>query len=208
MNADFKATKDGWIALMAKFGLNDNIATYDSLIKSYGEKHRAYHTLDHIKACFRHLSAVESKLDAPHEVELALWFHDVVYKPLSKTNEEDSAELAKTFLLNNGVDKVCAARIFDLIILTKAHLTPNSTDAKFMLDIDLSILGTPAPVYDQFEKDVRYEYKWVPAPLYKKTRKGILRGFLERTPLYFTPYFQETLEATAKKNLARIIGLK
>jgi len=201
-----KSSQHGWGRLMAKFGLPEQNATYERLIKSYSEKHRAYHTLDHIEACFRHLSAVENELNAPHEVELALWFHDVIYKPLSKTNEEDSADLAKTFLLKNGVDAACATRVFDLIILTKAHKAPDETDAKFMLDIDLSILGTPPHIYDQFEKDVRFEYKWVPAPLFNKTRKGILQGFLERTQIYYTEYFQAKLETQAKENLARVIA--
>ena len=44
--------------LMRAFGLSENDETYDSLLAAYSEKHRAYHRLEHISACFRHLDVV------------------------------------------------------------------------------------------------------------------------------------------------------
>ena len=48
---------EGWYQLMKAFGLSENDETYDSLL-AYSEKHRAYHRLEHISACFRHLDIV------------------------------------------------------------------------------------------------------------------------------------------------------
>ena len=47
-----------WYQLTKAFGLSENDETYDSLLAAYSEKHRAYHRLEHISACFRHLDIV------------------------------------------------------------------------------------------------------------------------------------------------------
>lgn len=198
-NSRLKLT--GWHRLMTVCGFSANDVMYHQLISSYSEKHRAYHTLDHIGACFRHMDAVKDMATYPDEIELALWFHDVIYKPFSATNEEDSAELAKAFLLENGAAPGVINRVYDLIILTKDHTAQQTQDGKLMLDIDLSILGAAPHIYAQFEKDVRTEYKRVPSFIFKKKRKEILQSFLKRSKLYYTTYFFERLEAQAKRNL-------
>lgn len=196
-----------WHELMQTFGLSENNETYHKLVKAYSEKHRAYHTIEHIAACFGHLDDVVHYVDNPHEIKLALWFHDVIYNPFSGRNEEDSAEFAKQFLLQNSVSQDVVQRIYDLIILTKEHGSPAASDEKFMLDIDLSILGTKPDIYSQFEKDVRKEYEWVPSFVFKKKRKKILENFLNRQRIYQTSYFTEKLEAQAKKNIAWAISV-
>jgi len=202
MPQNLRLKLDGWYDLMEAFGLPNNDDTYEKLIAGYSEKHRAYHTLDHINACFWHLDAIRAQCLYPEEIELALWFHDVIYKPFSASNEEDSANLAKSFLSQNSVEPEIIDRIYKLIILTKDHVAPQSRDAKLMLDIDLSILGSEDHIYAQFEKDVRHEYKRVPSFVFKKKRKEILKSFLERPRLYHTPYFFDLLERRAKDNLA------
>jgi len=191
---------------MEEFGFPPSVETYDALISAYSEKHRAYHTVEHIEACLRHLDDVKELADYPQEIALALWFHDAIYKPFSKTNEEDSADWAKDFLLSVEAEAGITDRIYELIILTKEHVAPESNDAKLMLDIDLSILGAKPHVYAQFEKDVRYEYKRVPSFIFKKKRKEILSGFLDKPRTYQTPYFRERLETQAKENLKTAIG--
>ncbi len=198
-------TVDRWSALMDSFRFNPSLQIFEALDKAYGEKHRAYHSREHIEACLRHLDTVRDQANNPDEIELALWFHDAVYKPFSATNEEESADWLADFLSSQNAEPQQSNRIFDMIILTKEHALPESNDEKLMLDIDLSILGTPSEIYDQFEKDVRREYKWVPGFIFKKKRKEILKGFLERKAIYQTPYFFEALVSQAKRNLQRAI---
>lgn len=152
MTLSSKLDLSGWHGLMKAFGFPENEITYDNLISAYSEKHRAYHTLEHIEACFRHLDNVAEQAQNSHEIELALWFHDAVYKPFSKTNEEDSAEMAVAFLTQNNAAQDVIARVFNLIMITKEHHTPKTSDCKLMLDIDLSILGSKSSIYAQFEK--------------------------------------------------------
>ena len=148
-----------WTALMTALSLAPNETTYDELAKAYGEKHRAYHTLEHLEACFRHLDGLALSHSVASEIELSFWFHDAIYKPFSSTNEEDSAEWAKSFMAENDLPEEMIRRVFDLIILTKTHSNPQSQDAAIMLDIDLSILGAPPHIYNQYEINIRTEYK-------------------------------------------------
>lgn len=201
MPQNSRCNLEAWRTLMTAFDLPDNEATFQTLVAAYSERHRAYHTLEHIEACFRHLDAVQAEVESPHEIELALWFHDVIYAPFSKTNEEDSADLARSFFSGNGVDADIIDRVYDLIILTKDHQAPQSPDGEWMLDIDLSILGAERGVYEQFEENVRKEYKRVPSFIFKKKRKDILKSFRARVRLYHTNYFFDRYEAQAKANL-------
>lgn len=206
MHRNFDTTLSSWTSLMAGFGFPPSVETYQALISAYSEKHRAYHTLHHISACFRHLEDVKGLADYPQEIALALWFHDAIYKPFSGANEEDSADWAKEFLFAVGADTDIVSRVYDLIILTKEHVAPETNDAKIMLDIDLSILGTQPHIYAHFEKDIRSEYKRVPSFIFKKKRKEILRCFLEKPKIYKTPYFYERLETQARENLKTAIA--
>ena len=195
-----------WNSLCLRLGIAADGETYQALINGHAESHRAYHTLDHIAACLRHLDDVRDFTEHPDEIEMALWFHDAVYQPFSGTNEEDSAEWAADWLQDRGLDKIAIARIADHVLDTKTHKTPGTVDGRFMLDIDLSILGTHADVYDAFELNIRREYKRVPAFIFRKKRKAILEAFLARETIYSTPYFQDRFETQARVNLIRAIS--
>ena len=206
MNALDICTLKRWNGLCQKLGIAADGETYDELVTAHAQKHRAYHTLDHIAACLRHLDSVNDKVESAEEIEMALWFHDAVYEPFSDSNEEDSAEWAADWLQERGADKPVISRITDHILDTKSHETPQNLDGQFMLDIDLSILGTPPDIYDEFERNIRREYKRVPGFIFRKKRKAILEGFLGRDRIYATDHFFEKLETQARVNLGRAIS--
>lgn len=205
-NAQETCSLERWNELCLRLGLAADGETYEALIGAHAEKHRFYHTLDHIAACLRHLDSIRDQLERPNEVEMALWFHDAVYEPFSNSNEEDSAEWAADWLQDRGADKAVFCRIADHILATKAHKSPVDTDGQFMLDIDLSILGTPTEVYDEFELNIRREYKRVPAFIFRKKRKAILEGFLSRDRLYMTDHFHRKFDGSARVNLLRVVS--
>ena len=66
---------------------------HQHLLDAYRESQRFYHTLAHIEHCFGMFDQCESLLDHPEAVELAIWFHDVIYEPGACDNEARSAEL-------------------------------------------------------------------------------------------------------------------
>src|SRR5271166_1106216 len=84
------------------------------LIPRYAEPHRRYHTWSHIGACFDAIEKISS--DRSQEVALALFYHDAVYEPLSKDNEEQSAALLMSEGERAGVDATVLKKAYAMIL--------------------------------------------------------------------------------------------
>jgi predicted metal-dependent HD superfamily phosphohydrolase len=194
-------TSEQWFSLMANFGFSANEVTYQELAKAYGESHRHYHNRNHIEHSIATLHQHRDLAEHPDEVELALWFHDAVYKPFSSTNELDSANWAISFLKQNGANPDSIERVNQLILATLHEGEARSQDEKLLVDIDLAILGISEERFALFEKQIRAEYRWVPWFLYRKKRKEVLSSFLERDSIYATTIFAKQLEQRARNNI-------
>jgi predicted metal-dependent HD superfamily phosphohydrolase len=82
----------------------------------------------------------------------------------------------------------------------------SSPDARLLVDIDLSILGSPADRFERYDKDVRKEYAWVPGFRYQEARAQVLQSFLDRPRLYHGKHAFKLLEAQARINLAAALS--
>lgn len=194
-----------WRNLMRVWGFEPNKPAYEALFAAYTESHRHYHTVEHIKACLYHLDTCREQLDQPHEIELALWFHDAVYQPLASNNEQKSADWAVSFLTANGASSETIDRIYRLIMVTKHDEATQTRDESFLVDIDLSILGADSATYDQFEQGIRQEYRAVPKFLYRRKRAAVLQSFLSRPRIYHNEPFISEREQQARANLIQAI---
>ena len=191
-----------WADLMTALQLPASDDTYQSLVTSHAEEHRFYHNGDHVAACLRHLDDVDHLAERPHEIELALWFHDAVYDPFSSTNERDSADWAVKFLQDTAAGPGLMVRIDALIMVTFGHAETKSADEDLMIDIDLSILGETPEIYSGFETAIRQEYAHVPREIFNAKRAEILAGFLDRGRIYNSAYFKDKFERQARINLS------
>lgn len=196
-----------WRALMDKFQMSPNNIYYNFLFDAYNESHRHYHNYNHINTVLKYLDMVKDLTEYPHEIELALWFHDAVYDVNSTCNESDSASLACDFLVKNNIDEDTIKRIQRLILVTIHGSKLYCSDEALLVDIDLTILGSPENIYSQFEEDIRKEYKAVPYSIYVQKRKEILMGFLERNRIYHHDFFYDLFEKQAKINLKHAINV-
>jgi predicted metal-dependent HD superfamily phosphohydrolase len=180
----------------------------EGLKARYGEPQRHYHTWDHITALKRHYDSLSDAWSRPEPVLWALYWHDAIYDPTRGDNEELSAQLLEEQGRGHisDDDLTFAAKI---IRATAKHEVPdglNASDAHdlaLFLDIDLSILGAPAAVFDRYETDVRREYGFVPDEAFRAGRARILKGFAERQELYFTDAGRGLWDARARSNLQR-----
>lgn len=193
--------------LASKFTTDQTIinSLWDEILKHYTLEVRHYHGLSHIHNMLIQAKKVKAFI-ANYDVFLfAIWYHDIIYKPTKKNNEEKSAVLAINRLKTLKMDKKTLDLIEKLIVSTKEHtiiLTENNDNA-YLLDIDLSILGTPWDTYKVYIKNIRKEYAIYPDFMYKKGRKQVLQHFLERKTLYFTNEYQMELETQARENLTK-----
>ena len=134
-----------------------------------------------------------------------MWFHDAIYDPQASCNELNSAAWAARSLVRVGADGDTEQRVHDLVMATQ-HDAPaalaSSLDARLLVDIDLSNLGSPVERFERYGQDVRKEYAWVPGLRYQEARAQVLQSFLDRPQLYHGEHAVALLEAQARINLA------
>lgn len=176
------------------------------LFAAYSEPHRHYHTLQHLGECLAHLQTMAQVPDHPVDVGLALWFHDAILESGRQDNEARSADWARQAILDAGLPASMADRVADLIMATCHHATPTGIDAEVLVDIDLGILGAPSARFDEYERQVREEYAFLPDSVFRQGRLQVLQHFMERPRLFSTAAFFGRYEAQARENLIRSIG--
>jgi predicted metal-dependent HD superfamily phosphohydrolase len=194
-----------WNATWSELGViaSTQSALFEEVTARYREPHRHYHTLQHLDECFAHLSDLRKLAEHPAEVELALWFHDAIYEVKRSDNEERSAQWARAGALAAGVPADAAERVFALIMCTRHAAAPAGIDAEVLIDIDLSILGASADRFDEYERQIREEYAWVPGFVFRRKRAEVLGEFLARSSIFCTPAFIERCEQSARANIQR-----
>ncbi len=186
-------------------GRDDPEALFNALARAYAEPHRAYHTTIHLQDCLDQLDTVKASLDEVAQVEIALWFHDAIYDTQAKDNEVKSAAWASTALTSSHISLTVAQNVANLIMMTQHQALPQANDARFTIDIDLSILGRAPVVFAEYDRQIRLEYHWVPEDEYRRRRGQVLTGFVARPTIYQTAFFQTRYEQQARQNLAQAI---
>ena len=177
----------------------------ETLLLAWREPHRRYHTIEHLDECLAAFADIASLAEQPGEVELAIWYHDAVHDTSSDTNELKSAYLAERAMTAAGCARDAIGRVRSMILATRHHAQPQSTDEALLLDIDLAILGAPIARFDRYDADIREEYHAIPWSKYVAGRRQVLRGFLERPRLYFTGQFHDQFDQHARVNLSRAL---
>lgn len=128
-----------------------------------------------------------------------------MYGTRSQDNEEQSAALAVAAVDRFGFPQEVGERVSALILATKHDGVAMTADAALLIDVDLSILGAPVARFDEYERQIRQEYSWVPGFMFRRKRREILEAFLARAYVYNTEHFRGRYEATARANLTRSI---
>ena len=79
-------------------------------------------------------------------------------------------------------------------------------DACLVVDIDLSILGSPLERFERYDQDVRKEHAWMPGFRYQEARAQVLQSFLDRPRLYHGEAAAALLESQARINLTAALS--
>jgi predicted metal-dependent HD superfamily phosphohydrolase len=193
-----------WLATLERAELGPATELWQDVAAHYREEHRAYHTLHHIAACFQELDA--SGAQASPALELAIFFHDVIYDPRANDNEDASARYAESALGELGASASLRADVSRLVLVTKHDAAPSAADEQLLVDIDLSILGTEPGTFDVYEREVRQEYDFVPEAAFRAGRAQIAQSFLARPHIFSSTYFRDRYEVRARQNLERSLA--
>ena len=180
---------------------DDHKDIFDDVVRQYSN--RQYHDLKHVYSMIQELK--QCPIKNRKQVFLAACYHDAVYVPGAKDNEEKSTKLAYDACLKLGHVSFFAREVSDLIMSTKNHETRKVCDEDYFIDADLAILGKSDFEFDEYEENIRKEYSSVPEQVYNYHRVEILRSFLDKRYIYHTKRFRDLYEDRARANLKRAI---
>jgi predicted metal-dependent HD superfamily phosphohydrolase len=199
--------KTEWNSLASKYCEDQQLIDrfWQEIVLAYTEKKRYYHNASHIYNMLLQVEEIKYSIIDFDALRFAIWYHDIIYKSTKSDNEEESAVFAKKRLKSFNIEEKRLKTISDLIISTKKHqvLCFENEDNGYLLDLDLSILGTDEDVYKTYCNNIRKEYSIYPDLMYNKGRKKVLKQFLERETLYFSKYFKSQFEVRARKNVTK-----
>lgn len=174
---------------------------------AYSYEKRFYHNLDHLQHLIASLKEVKDQIRDWDTVLFSVFYHDIIYNPIKKDNEEQSALLAIKRLTVLGVDKEMTNKCREQILATKSHSLSGNADVNIFTDADLGILGSDWETYLAYTGKIRKEYKVYPDIIYRPGRRKILQHFISMQRIYKTDHFFERLENKAKENLEKELEL-
>lgn len=198
-----------WDRLTKPADHKNAILCFGDIVKLYTTA-RAYHSLDHLVDLFK--QSEELTFDDPVSVGFAIFYHDAVYGdesrrllniPADASNEEQSARLAEEHLTSLGFAPQMINRVTSLIRMTETHKAdPADHDAVLFLDMDMSILGAPAHIYERYARQVRQEYMQYDAKTFCAGRLAFLTTILESgKKLFLSDLYEERYSKQAKANM-------
>ena len=180
---------------------------WSEIERAYSHQKRFYHNFTHLENIIASLDQVKSQINNWDTILFSVFYHDIVYNPIKKNNEEVSAVLAVKRLTAFGVDDKIIDGCRVQILATKSHQFCNDADVNIFTDADLAIIGSDWDTYNIYLANIRKEYNVFPDIICKPGRKKVLTHFLSMKRIYKTNYFFEKLEKKAKENLTKELEL-
>lgn len=166
------------------------------LQKKYTEPHRTYHNGHHIENGLRIYFGLFDHID--QHILFAWAYHDAIYNPLAKDNEDRSAHLFYQDGQKLGLSPLQLEWGIDMILATKL----NSEQSTIVNDMDLSVFGQPVDIYAQYRRDIRAEYPQIPDKTFHAGRLHVLETLQQRKPFFRHHEFYNAYEIQAGLNLA------
>ncbi|HLP20006.1 MAG TPA: hypothetical protein VK174_06875 [Chitinophagales bacterium] len=178
-----------------------NEVEWENIMAHYSDKGRHYHTMRHLANMYDELFAYYKGVP-PVATTFALFYHDLVYSPLRSDNEQQSADYARKVLMQWNMPAELISKVHHLIVCTQSHEAIAADDeTNVFLDADMAILGSAAPVYQDYTTAVRKEFSIYPDFIYNKGRRDFLRKTLSRPYMFLTAFFRAKYESHARINL-------
>ncbi|MEP0885787.1 hypothetical protein NDI49_30115 [Trichocoleus sp. ST-U3] len=202
--ASIETLKSSWDSALQPFEIEPSLKQkiFLDLVGAYSGVGRFYHTLEHIQHILETMGQMRSLAVKFPTIQLAAWFHDVIYDSKAKDNEERSADYAVLSLTKLKIPSTTVERVRRLILSTKTHQASiTDIDNQILLDSDLAILGSSEWEYQVYAQAIRKEYSWLGSELYRTGRQQVLLKFLQRDRIYFTNQMFVKLEQRARENM-------
>ena len=189
-----------WKSVSHTFDASKCRSAFDGLNALYCGDDRHYHSDQHILQCLDQMDQANTEIKHQPSVELAIWFHDSIYKASDPDNEKNSAayfsDLASSDLPTDLIAEVC-----DLIICTEHKVLPETANEKMTIDVDLSSFGMPSEKFISDGRLIRKEFDHMSDSKFIQGQIKFLQKLIERSAIYSTAYFNDKYEIKARKNI-------
>ncbi|MGB5255321.1 MAG: hypothetical protein WBN68_21635 [Sedimenticolaceae bacterium] len=182
---------------------SDPKAIWDRVAQHYAEPHRHYHDQQHLAHCLDQIDLASGHIDDADQVEMAIWFHDIINVPQAKDNEQRSAELFRS-LADSLFDPAFIAAVVDLILVTTHREQPGDADHQFICDIDLASFGCPWECFIRDSDAVKAEFPG-PEEDYFRGQAAFLKALLARPRIFMTDFFNARYEQQARDNIQLLL---
>lgn len=159
-------------------------ATITDLCERWCEPHRSWHGPKHLADLLQKI-AKRYRGPAATCLQLIALYHDAIYNPKAKDNEEKSTEL---WLLSpaSQKNKSLASPVAVALLETKYKHRPSSQLGVMFMELDCAALHASASAQEkqEYEEGIRQEYLKIGWKKYKALRTKFLAKWGERFPEY------------------------
>ncbi len=176
---------------------------FAELRRMYDDETRGHHNLRHVEECVDMIrGSLRTTLVSPSLMEVAYYWHDVVYDATSLTNELESAVVAASRLTQAHLKRSQIATVVEFILTYQGGVPPRSEDAKYFRDIDYWIIGSPRERYKEYMRGIEKEYRMhFDGESYRAGRMKFLKGMLQLERIFLTDYFEARFREDAISNI-------
>ena len=147
------------------------------------------------------LDKISSNLQYPEALELAIWFHDVVYQPGETDNEQLSADQFMLETENRFDDKLRNLVYQHILATVHVDTDIDHQDTQYMVDIDLSSFGLPWPEFKRDSDNLRLEMPHLSDHDYYRKQLAFQQALVDRPQFYRSDFFYQHYEDQARLNL-------
>lgn len=194
-----------WQRCLRDGATDDSTAIHQQLVKGYGEPQRHYHTLAHIAHCLTQFDHCKSLARNPDALEIAVWFHDVIFEPGRHDNEALSARLYQDLSAGNHDNEM--RQLIDRLIMATLHdgSSLGDADASYMVDIDLSSFGLDWDAFLLDSQNLREENPHLSDTDYYRKLQKFHSSLLARPRFFLSDFFYQRYEQQARDNVSRYL---
>lgn len=192
-----------WQRCLIPGAASDAETIWAKLNRRYREPHRRYHNRNHLAHCLAELDLAGDRIKHPDQVEMAIWFHDVINEPGERDNELLSADYFRE-KASGVMDAGFINAVVDLILVTTHEHTPSDTDQQFICDIDLTSFGCPWECFLRDSAAVKAEFPGTDTEYYRG-KTAFLEGMLARPRIFLSEFFHDRYERQARENIGLLL---
>jgi predicted metal-dependent HD superfamily phosphohydrolase len=179
---------------------NKNYTIGKSLFSRMENRHLTYHNYAHVIDLLER--APNYNVTLTKVEELAIWFHDAVYIPRAKFQQNEiSSAMFMRCSMEGLIDFQQIADAEKIILDTASHLVEFDAFSPVVLDLDIASFSDPRDKYKEATQRLNKEFENVGVNNFLQGRVDFLKKLSSRKTIYRSKLFIDNYEEKARENI-------